>query len=295
MNFEHLRLFCAVVEHRSFASAARSLSVTRSHASQVIAALEAELGMRLLQRTTRRVAPTREGLSLYERVAGPLKVLGAAKAEVERERSELAGEVSITTTSELAEGVLAPIAAAFIAAHPHVRLRVLQTWRVVDLVEERFDFAIRVGKPQDDALVARPMGQFELGVYAAPGYLERRGVASGDDLSGLDWIVARPANIAPTRMRSLVGSSDPSVPNVTPRDARIEADSFAFARAVACANGGVATLPTFAAAEDVRAGRLVRLAAQRAMRMPIYLVYAAGTKLPSRAAAFRDVALAARL
>jgi|LNFM01.1.fsa_nt_gb LysR family transcriptional regulator for bpeEF and oprC len=294
MNLEHLRLFCAVVENRSFSSAARSLGVTRSHASQVVSGLEDELGVRLLGRTTRSVTPTREGLSLYERTVGHLKALVDARADIERERSDVAGEVAVTTTSELAEAVLAPIAARFVTAHPHVRLRVLQTWRVVDLVTEGFDFAIRIGKPSDVGLVARPLGHFELGVYASPGYLERRGVSVDDELAGLDWIVARPGHVGGAKLKALLEPGDRGVPNVSARDARIEADSFAFARAVACANGGVATLPAFVAAEDVRAGRLVRLAAQRAIRVPTFLVYASGQKLAGRAAAFRDLALLSR-
>jgi DNA-binding transcriptional LysR family regulator len=277
MKLAHLRVFHAIVAHRGFSGAARALGVTRSHTSQVLAALEASLGTKLLARTTRRVSPTREGLLLFERTAAALATLASAKTEPPRPNSPK---------------VFWPVVARFVSAHPHTRVRVSSTWRAVDLATEGFDFALRVGNPRDQSLVARRLGALELGLFVSPTYRDRRRIDEDAKLEGLHWIVSRPARIGGSRMRQLASGGVLDLPNVTPADARAQCESFGLARAIGCGHGGVGALPTFAVADDVRAGRLVRLQAQRCLSLPAFLVWPSGQKLSRRAAAFRDLALA---
>src|SRR5262249_29180084 len=134
MNLERLKLFAAVVEHHGFSPAARRLRVTKSHVSQSVAQLQADLRARLLQRTTRRVAPTPEGAALYAQVAPHLAALAGAPRLLERERDAIAGELRVTTTQALGEALLAPIVGRFCAKHPAMRVRVTLTSRFTDLV-----------------------------------------------------------------------------------------------------------------------------------------------------------------
>jgi DNA-binding transcriptional LysR family regulator len=283
MNLEHLRVFASVVERRSFSAAARELGVTKSNTSQVVAALERHLGVRLLARTTRVVSPTQEGLLLYRRTAEHLRALADARAEIERERSDVAGEVCVTTTHDLAEPILAPLVARFVDLHPHASVRVVLGADVLDLVGRGIDFAIRAGRVRERGVVARRIGEVVLGLFASPAYLARRGVPTSDaDLRDADWVLARPPHVARKRVRGLTPLRDRP---------RVDAQTFGLARAVAAEGGGLAILPTFVAEEDVRARRLERVLPERSIVVPLLLAYAAAQKLPRRAQVFRDLAL----
>lgn len=280
MNLERLKLFAAVIEHGGFTAAGRHLNVTKSHVSQVIGALEEELGVRLLQRTTRRLMPTDEGKLLFEQIAPHLVALADAPKVLERGRDAIAGELRLTTTVEIGAWLLAPVVARFCAAHPGVSVTVRVASRVVDLVSERFDFAIRAGKIREVGLVARPLTEVEFGLYASPGYLAVR--PEHDTLEGDTFISVRPDEVPPARLQAFVG----------PTRLRIDVDDFAFARAVVLADGGVALLPSVIVQDDVKADRLRRVLPMRSVLFPIYLVYPTSRQMPLRAAAFRDALLA---
>src|SRR4051812_831663 len=154
MNLNRMAVFAAVVEQRSFTAAAAALGLTKSMVSQHVAALEEELGVRLLQRTTRKLTLTPAGeicLESCRTVAGEAAQLSA---RIQQLRHEPAGKLRVTTSVDYAITELAPMVAAFLKAHPKVELELVIRDSVVDLVEERIDVALRMGWLRDSSLAA---------------------------------------------------------------------------------------------------------------------------------------------
>jgi DNA-binding transcriptional LysR family regulator len=169
-----MEAFVQVVEHGGFSAAARVLGMTPSAVSKLFARLEARLGVRLVQRSTRKLQLTPEGGQFYERSTRVLADLDEA------ERCAAAGaaprgRVSINTSVSFGHLVLVPLLPKFLAQHPEVTIDLSVTDRVVDLMDERADIAIRWGPLPPSDLVARRLGETAQAIVAAPGYLERFG------------------------------------------------------------------------------------------------------------------------
>ncbi len=172
-RFDRLQLFVRIVERRSFSAAAADLGLARSTVTEVIKQLEADLGASLLQRTTRHVAPTLDGEAFYQRCLGIL-------AEVEDAESifrdaEPRGLLRIDAHPYLTQRFLLPKLPEFLQRYPHLDLQIGQGDRLVDLVREGVDCAIRAGELQDSDLIVRKLGTIEEVTCASPGYLERVG------------------------------------------------------------------------------------------------------------------------
>ena len=171
-----LLLFARVVDEGSFSRAAERLKLPKSTVSRRVTALEAELGERLLLRTTRKLAVTEFGLAVLEHAHHGVEDVAAAAALAQNRQVEPAGRLRVSMPSDLANVVLAPLLAEFVAAHPAIALEVDLSARFVDLIGENFDLAIRMGALRDDAsLAARRIATFSGGLYAAPAYVDRHG------------------------------------------------------------------------------------------------------------------------
>src|SRR3954464_12496133 len=180
-----MQVFAQVVESGSFAKAAERLGLSTSAASRHVAELEAHLQTRLLNRTTRRVSLTESGRGFYERSAQLLGDLQEAEQEASRAAVEPRGTLRITTSVNFGVRHVAPAIAEFVGRHRAVRFDVSLSDRVVDLVEEGFDLAIRIGTPAQPHLVARNLGETPLVPCAAPAYLASHGAPSTpEDLAG---------------------------------------------------------------------------------------------------------------
>jgi len=178
-----LRLFVRVVERGSFTGAASDLGIPRSTATEAIRQLEAHLGTRLLDRTTRHVAPTPDGQLYYERCAAILADLDEAEAVLRD--SEPHGKLRIDAPGLLTRTFIVPRLPAFLERYPRIELQIGQTDRLVDLVREGVDCAIRVGSPTDSGLILRRLGMLREITVASPGYLARFGTpGSVADLEG---------------------------------------------------------------------------------------------------------------
>ncbi len=166
--------FVRVVEGGSFTAAAHALALPTSSVSRKVSALEAAIGVRLIQRSTRRLVLTEAGRLYFERSRANLVGLADATAAVADMSDDVAGLIRFTTAPDHA-GILAGFLAEFLRRHPKVRIETILTPRRVDLVAEGVDLALRGGRLADSTLVARRIGGADLGLFATAGYLRREG------------------------------------------------------------------------------------------------------------------------
>lgn len=174
-RFSSISSFVAVVEAGSFVRAAERLGASTSSLSRLIAELEQHLGVRLLNRTTRRLSLTEAGQAFYERAVQVLADLDEAEALAGSAAASPRGTLRITCSHAMAVQRIAPAIAQFNARHPDVRFEISVSDRIVDLVEEGFDLAIRISPSNNDQLVARRLGVVRLWLAASPGYLAAHG------------------------------------------------------------------------------------------------------------------------
>lgn len=175
MDLEHLRTFAKVVRLGNLTKAAANLGLPKSTVSRRLAELERGLGVRLVQRSTRRVSVTEAGYRLFEQAEHHILELEAATRAIADHGGELRGTLRVTTPADMTRINLVPIVQSFLAAHPQVRVVVLATNRRVDLVAEGVDLALRAGPLQTSTLVAKRLVAGEFRLFASDDYLARHG------------------------------------------------------------------------------------------------------------------------
>lgn len=179
-RFEAMRLFVRIVERRSFTQAAADLDLPRSTATEAVQQLEARLGVRLLQRTTRQVSPTLDGEAYYQRCLRLLDELEEAEGAF-RQRTPT-GLLRVDVQGALARRFVLPGLPDFLAAYPELRIQMTEGDRLVDLVREGVDCVLRIGDLSDSAMVGRRVALLPEVTCAAPAYLERRGTPTLETL-----------------------------------------------------------------------------------------------------------------
>jgi DNA-binding transcriptional LysR family regulator len=278
MGFSQIQTFLEVARSGSFAAASRRLSLPRSTVSARVRALEDRLNVRLLQRTTRRLALTGEGRRYMEHCREVIDRLAQAEAELSRP-DEVAGTIRLTVPIDMSKRWLAETLGAFADRHPAVRIEVVVTDATLDLVANNIDLALRGGAPGAPGLVARKLGEGELGLYASPQYaVARLGAATLSSLSG--HVVFDPANQG---KGAFTGA----------RNGQIETRSFELAKALAVQSRGIALLPENVCREEVLDGRLIRLAFDKPLpALPLYIVMPTRLHMPARVRAFVDFLIA---
>lgn len=189
-DFAELKAFAAVVERQSFARAAEHLGLSPSALSQTIRQLESRIGARLLNRTTRSVAPSASGERLYERIAPLFREMAAAVAEASEATGQMSGTLRINTLGIAARTLIAPRLARFHQAHPDVLLDIVVDDALADIVTGRFDAGIRVGgQLEKDMVAVRLTPDLQMVAVASPDYLARRGTPkSPAELHGHDCV-----------------------------------------------------------------------------------------------------------
>jgi DNA-binding transcriptional LysR family regulator len=169
------RMFVAVYETASFSAAARRLGVSSGQASKLVSKLEADLGVQLLSRTTRSISPTEVGRAYYERIRTLIAEFDALDDSVRSASGEASGRLSLTAPNSFGVHQLMPALIAFGEAYPKIRLDVSFSDRAVNLLEEGFDAAIRLGRPDDSSYIARKLCRTRVVAVASPAYIERFG------------------------------------------------------------------------------------------------------------------------
>lgn len=286
MDLNALELFVAVAETSSFSVAAKKLRLPKSTVSRGLARLEKELGVTLVNRTTRQVSLSTAGQALLERVAPQLSALKKALGELPESEEKPSGHLRITAAVDFGETLLPELVTTFLSRCPSVSIEVNVSNRIVDLVDEQYDLAFRAGgdRLKDSSLVARKGGQVAMRVFASPEYLARRGTPrSLKELAGHEWIMFRPIQ----RM-TLSGLGESA--SIEPKG-RLIADDLFFVREAARAGAGLAFAPAFLVDRDVEAGRLVRVLPRLEARSGAMWIVTPGGHLPKRTVAFREFAL----
>lgn len=250
--------FAEVVERGGFAAAGRALGLPKSRLSRRVAALEAQLGVRLLQRTTRKLSLTEVGEAYLRHCQALRESAQAAADTVAQVQTEPRGTLRVACPVTLAQTVLAELMPAFMALHPLVRVEMLVNNRVVNLVEEGVDVALRVRTTLDDSgsLVVKRLGDDVPVLVASPALLARQGTPTTlDELSRLDSMA-----MSTTDGRASIPLTDPDGRQTTLQHTpRYVVDDLLTLQVAALAGTGMCWLPSYMCEDDLRQGRLVRL------------------------------------
>ena len=283
--FRALKTFTATVESENFSAAGRQLGVTPGAVSKQIGLLEASLGCRLFQRTTRHLSVTEEGRRLYMMVQQPAQQIEDAIAALSADETQVGGLVKVSLPLAFSRVALLPVLDKFRERHPHVTLDLRFENRHVDLVSEGFDCAIGKLHDTDSSVVARTLAPLTLVLCAAPAYLKRNGEPqSVDDLERHELIVFRSPSsgrIQPWKLRSRNKEAI-----IQPRSHLIVTDTEAMTE-LAVAGCGIVLLGAHHAAPLIAAGKLKCVLPKFSdKRSDICIYYAARKHLPPRVAAF---------
>ncbi len=281
-----MRAFTKVVASASYAEAARRLGSTRSAVSKAVSELEADLGARLLDRTTRRVAPTEAGLAYYQRCLAILADVEEAEAQIARLHDEPKGCLRVNAPMSFGTRCLSGVLAGFMARYPDLKIELSLADRLIDPVEEGFDVTLRIGRLEDSSLIARRLGATRMVLVAAPAYLAAHGRPGAPaDLRGHRCLHYGHATSAQKWQLSDRGR-DVSVPI----DAVFSSNNGDTLRDAALRGNGIARLPTFIVGEDIDAGRLdVVLEAFGPPDLDIHALYAPSRYLAAKTRVFIDV------
>ena len=252
MDLDGIAVFVKVVQAGSFSQAAKLLNMPNSTVSAKVAALEKRLGVTLLQRTTRRLHLTEPGAGYFRRCLQALEGLQAAESELESERSETKGVLRLTAPVELGRSALPPVLDVLMKRHPAIEIDLIITNRLVDLVAENIDVAVRAGPLKDSALIAKRFVLGQFGLWASPSYLKNNSVPRNpDELKEHDCL-----RFAPFTGRKLQLTNGRERAQIA-LAGRITADDFEALRALAVLGWGIALLPSFLCAEEAKERKLV--------------------------------------
>jgi DNA-binding transcriptional LysR family regulator len=241
MDYNDLALFTRVVERGSFSDAARAAGLPKSSVTRGIARLEKELGVRLIQRTTRQRGVTDAGRELYERVRTAVGALEEAADAIREHGKEPRGTVRVTAPGDATLMNIPEAMIAFATKYPSIHVELLLTNRVIDLVAEGVDIAIRAGRLADSSLVARKVGITRAGLFAAKGYLDKRGRPKKvSELEGHECVLFRGRAGKTTWV--LAGPKGPETVEV---GGSIGSDDYGFNARAITAGLGIGVLPLF--------------------------------------------------
>lgn len=284
-RLDELEIFATVIQHGSLAAAGRKLRRSAPAVTRAIASLEQRFGARLVERTTRRLAPTEAGLRLAERAH--LLLHEYQSAVLDTADTQLSGLLRITSPVQFGRKHVAPVVMAFLDLYPQMQIEMVLNDRNLDLIDEGLDVAVRIGHLQDSSRVARRLGQVSRVTVASPAYLALRGepkqpaqLADHDTIVGTQRASLREWRFGPQENGDRV--------RLTPRLLLNEVETQLLA---ARAGKGIARLLSYQVAEDLAAGTLVRLLpAFEPLPMPVQLVAQNIQRMPLKVRTFWDYA-----
>ncbi|OCW23995.1 LysR family transcriptional regulator [Pseudomonas sp. S3E12] len=265
-----MQVFCTVVDKGTFVGAADALEISKTSISRYVSALEERLGARLLHRTTRKLSLTEEGRQFYHQAREVLALMDQAEEAVSSVAPEPSGVLRLNAPVSFGVLQLAPLWGAFMSAHPNVELDISLNDRLVDMVDEGFDAAIRISCMENSSLVGRRLAGTRMCLCASPDYLARHPplrtptdlaehgvIAYTNFATGNEWPFDGPDGRVSVRTRSSVRCNNGDT-----------------CRSIAIAGGGITLQPSFMVGEDLRSGALVEILPEyRSIELGIYVDY----------------------
>jgi DNA-binding transcriptional LysR family regulator len=287
-NLTEISIFVRVVESGSFSTAAEKLGLSRAAVSKSVSRLENRLGARLLHRTTRRLSLTEAGRALFSRGREALATIEEAQLEVGHLQGEPRGTLRISGPVFFGVRYLAPVLAEFLSRYPAIEAEVELDDRVVDIIEEGFDVAIRITELPDSSLVTRRLARCRHVICASPEYWQHHGKPTRpEELAGHNCFIYS-YEPSPRTWRLLCPDGREVAVQV---DGRLRFNNTELARVAAVRGLGVILLPTFYVGEDIREGRLVSVLEDHrfARDVAVYAVYPVRKHLPPKVRLFVDL------
>ena len=286
-RFNELRVFVAVADHGGLARAASAIRSSPPAVTRTIAGLEERLGVRLFERTTRSLRLTEPGTSFLEDARRLLSDLEEAEQNMVGQAKVLSGHLTVTASLTFGRAMLQPIILEFIDANPRINVSMLLFDRVVDLIDEGFDLAVRIANLPDSSLVSRHVGEVSRLLVASPAYLARRGIpATPDDLL-LHTIIALPALMPNHEWRY----SKAGKPARLSLPTRLEINDAHACIDAAERGKGITIALSYMVRDAIREGRLVSLLPAFAQApVPVNIVYAQRRLVMPKVRAFIDFA-----
>jgi DNA-binding transcriptional LysR family regulator len=282
-------VFVEVVTAAGFSAAARRMGMSRSAVSKHIAELEADLGVQLLFRTTRRVSPTEAGRAYFERCRAILAEVAETEAAISDADQQPRGLLRVNAPMSFGILHLSPAVADFMKAHPNLQVQMTLDDRFVDPVAEGFDITIRIADLDDTSLIARRITAARMAICATPDYLSAHGTPMvpadlkdhdclhyGNLPSGLNWTLSGPGGV-----------------ERVPISARLCTNNGQVLRDAALAGLGICALPTFIIGPELQAGRLVTVLPEYGFGdSAVHALYAPGRHLAAKVRVFIDFLVA---
>lgn len=284
-DLNDIALFVRVVEEGTFAKVARDLGVPTSTVSRALVRLEAALGARLLERTTRAIRVTPEGRALFHDAAGAIRTLDAATKDAAEQPKDVRGRLRVTAPTDVATAFLSGAIAEFTKRHPKVEVELLLSSKHVDLVRDGFDVAIRAGVLRDSTLIARRLSSIGMQLFAAPSYIAEHGMPKSlRDLGSHACILFRGKDGATTwNLKSKTEEASVEVRGP------VNTDDMAFVRTLCIAGSGIALLPPLITRNDLLTHDLVRvLSDYEGVGAGLFFVHAAHKHMPRKIEVFRE-------
>jgi len=270
-RFDEMRAFAAVVDAGSFVRAAEGLQISKTAVSRLISDLEARLGVRLLHRTTRRLSLTAEGEVFHARCTDLLAGVEEAEAEVTASAEAAIGLLRLNVPVSFGLMHLGSLWPAFLQQHPNVTLDVTLSDRIVDLVDEGYDLAVRIARLPASSLVSRRLATTRLVLCASPEYLRRHGTPAHPSEIARHTVFTYTL-LATGEHWSFEGPQGPVSVKVTPRLRSNNGDTCC---AAALQHQGIVLQPSFIVGHHLRTGALVEILPEyRSLELGVYAVYA---------------------
>lgn len=289
-KLDEFRLFLAIIDSGSFAAGGRQFGRSPSSATRIIGDLERRLGIRLLQRTTRKLSLTDGGARLAEQARRLVADFDEAVSYAVGDTQILRGRIRISAPTFFGRRHLAPIVSEFLDAHPEITVQLLLEDRLADLIEERIDVALRIAQLENSSLICKRVGQVRRVVVASPAYLKKHGMPRApEDLARHQAVLFVNQASAPAwRFQNRDG-----VQRSIRIPYRLEVNRAEVAIALATEGKGIVRVLSYQVATELKEGSLVRLLKSYEMPpLPIQFVYPSARLLAPRVRAFLDFAAA---
>lgn len=285
MDYNHVAQFINLVESGSLSKAAKSLNLAKSNLSRSLQSLEKELGLQLVYRNTRHFSITEAGMNFYHKCKGPMFDLKLATENIQSSESKLRGKLTITTAVDVAYTILPYILSEFSKTYPELTIDVRAEDRIVDLIKEGVDIALRMGNLKDSNLKSSKIGEISLILIASPSYLQNktkiRNIEQLQEHHLISFtkkyeksfnLIGRNNNKEKIKIKSTVQCNNPIL-----------------AKALAVQGLGISLLPDFICYEEIKSGQLIRILSDYSTESsPLHFIWAAQMTEALKVRAFID-------